>query len=213
MLTSGGVLVPRLACAADLITGAIPLNPTAASVAAQDKLIQQLKAAGVHVIRVALTPDYVRIDFAKRANAQGIKIEALIEPQVPKGASSAPDPSGGAPRTWGGLVLDAIDPLVVGRTLLIMVPLPAAACPGDSADRSAARSVALAPRQAARLTGGQAPAVERAWADHRGSARATCEVRPWYRGLKWRVRDDRQGHLEHKWDRRLRWWRGICVVR
>ena len=129
MLTSGGVLVPRLACAADLITGAIPLNPTAASVAAQDKLIQQLKAAGVHVIRVALTPDYVRIDFAKRANAQGIKIEALIEPQVPKGASSAPDPSGGAPRTWGGLVLDAIDPLVVGRTLLIMVPLPAAACP------------------------------------------------------------------------------------
>ena len=52
-----------------------------------------------------------------------------------------------------------------------------------------------------------------AWADHRGSARATCEVRPWYRGLKWRVRDDRQGHLEHKWDRRLRWWRGICVVR
>ena len=35
LLTSGGVLVPRLACVADLITGAIPLNPTAASVAAK----------------------------------------------------------------------------------------------------------------------------------------------------------------------------------
>ena len=92
------------------MTGAIPLNPTAARVAAQDELIQQLKAAGVHVIRVALTPDDLRIDFAKRAYAQGIKIEALIEPQVPRGAASGPDPSDGAPRAWGGLVLDAIDP-------------------------------------------------------------------------------------------------------
>ncbi len=63
---------------ADLVTGAIPLNPKAASVADQDILIGQLKDAGVHLIRIALTTDDARISFAKRAYDQGIKIEALI---------------------------------------------------------------------------------------------------------------------------------------
>ena len=49
-------------------------------------------------------------DFAKRANGQGSKIEALIEPQVPKGALAGPDQSEGAPQVWGRLVLDSIDP-------------------------------------------------------------------------------------------------------
>jgi hypothetical protein len=112
LLVGVAALITRPALAADLITGAIPLNPTAASVADQDRLIRQLKAAGVRVIRVALTPDNVRIEFAKRAYDQGIKIEALIEPQVLSGALAGSGQSDGAPRLWGGLTLDSIDPVL-----------------------------------------------------------------------------------------------------
>ncbi|WP_183572628.1 hypothetical protein HDF18_05150 [Mucilaginibacter sp. X5P1] len=98
--------------ALDLVTGAIPLNPTAASVAEQNNLIQQLKAAGVHVIRVALTTDNVRIDFAKRAYDQGIKIEALIEPQFPRSALAVLNQSDNYPQIWGGLPLASVDPVL-----------------------------------------------------------------------------------------------------
>jgi hypothetical protein len=105
-----GAVTVHAAQTATLETGAIPLNPTAASVAEQNNLISQLRAAGVHVIRVALTTDNVRIAFAKRAYEQGIKIEALIEPQFPKGAVAGPDQSDDTPRIWGGLPLASVDP-------------------------------------------------------------------------------------------------------
>ncbi len=96
--------------AAELTTGVIVLNPAGVSVAEQDAIISQLKAAGVHLIRTGMGTDDVRVDFAKRAFAQGIKIDALIEPQFPPAAVKQLQQSGDYSKIWGGLPLAAIDP-------------------------------------------------------------------------------------------------------
>jgi len=96
------------ASAADLLTGAIPLNPTAASVSDQNLLIGQLKAAGVRTICVALTDDTVRIAFAKRAYDQGITIEALVERQF-RTREMGPN---SVLANWGNLPLASIDPVL-----------------------------------------------------------------------------------------------------
>jgi len=71
--------------AADLETGVIVLQPMHASIEEQNEIIGQLRAKGVHLIRTAMRPEKAYIDFARRAFANGIRIDALVDPQAPRG--------------------------------------------------------------------------------------------------------------------------------
>jgi hypothetical protein len=75
----------------------------------QNILLSQLHAAGVHYIRAGITPDDKGIDFARRAQAQGIGILWLVQLQYRTDAPSRPWPN--AYNVWGGPPLSAADPL------------------------------------------------------------------------------------------------------
>jgi hypothetical protein len=94
----------------DLVVGVNVVNPTRASVADQDAIIGQLKAARVRVIRAPLTPDDKGIDFAKRVYAQRIKIELQVGPQYPPNAPTRPYQPKEFPDMWGGHPLSSADP-------------------------------------------------------------------------------------------------------
>ena len=93
-----------------LVTGMNVVNPMRSSVADQDALIAQLKAANVHVIRAWITPDDKGIDFAKRVYAQGIQIELGVSPQYPANAPSRAYQPKEFPDMWGGHPLSSADP-------------------------------------------------------------------------------------------------------
>ena len=57
--------------AQEMVVGVNVVNPMRASVANQDVLLSQLKAAQVRVIRCGISHDDKGTDFAKRAAAQG----------------------------------------------------------------------------------------------------------------------------------------------
>ena len=77
----------RLA-AQDMVVGVNVVNPLRASLADQNTLLTQLKAAQVHVIRCGITNDDKGIDFAKRVAAAGIRIQLIVSPQYPPNAPS-----------------------------------------------------------------------------------------------------------------------------
>ena len=81
-----------------------------ASVADQNAIIGQLKAAGVRVIRAPLTPDDKGIDFAKRVYAQGIKIELQVGLRYSPNAPIRPYEPKEFPDMWGGHPLSYADP-------------------------------------------------------------------------------------------------------
>lgn len=54
------------------------VDPYRLSVEAQNTMLDQMKAAGVNVIRASVTQDAKGVDFAERAWSHGIKIEWLI---------------------------------------------------------------------------------------------------------------------------------------
>jgi hypothetical protein len=86
------------------------------SVADQDALIAQLKAANVHVIRAWFSADDKGIDFAKRVYAQGIKIELGLDFQYPPDAPKRAYQPQEFPNMWGGHPLSYADPTFeVGR--------------------------------------------------------------------------------------------------
>ncbi len=107
-LAAGFILRP--AQAADLVVGVNVVNPMRASVADQNDIISQLKAAHVRVIRAPLTPDDKGIDFAKRVYAAGIKIELQVGPQYPPNAPTRPYQAKEFPNMWGGHPLSYADP-------------------------------------------------------------------------------------------------------
>jgi hypothetical protein len=67
-----------------------------------------LHAAGVHYIRSGILPDDKGVDFARRAQAQGIQIDWLVQLQYRPGAPTRPWPN--AFGVWGGPPLSACDP-------------------------------------------------------------------------------------------------------
>ena len=74
----------------------------------QNTILAQLHAAGVHYIRSGILPDDKGVDFARRAQAQGIRILWLVQLQYRPDASSRPWPN--AFGVWGGPPLSAADP-------------------------------------------------------------------------------------------------------
>ncbi len=107
-LAAGFIL--NAAPAGNLVVGANVVNPLRASVADQNILIGELKAAHVPMIRAPLTPDDKSIDFIKRVYAQGIKIELQLSPQYPANAPSRPYQQEKFPNMWGGHPLSYADP-------------------------------------------------------------------------------------------------------
>jgi hypothetical protein len=107
-LVTGFMFSP--AQAADFVVGVNVVNPMRASVADQNAIIGELKAAGVRVIRAPLTPSYKGIDFAKRVYARGIKIELQVGFQYAPNAPTRPYQPKEFPDMWGGHPLSSADP-------------------------------------------------------------------------------------------------------
>jgi hypothetical protein len=78
------------------------------SIEQQNAILAELHGAGVHFIRTGITPDDKGVDFARRAQAQGIRILWLVQLQYRPGAPSRPWPN--AFNLWGGPPLSAADP-------------------------------------------------------------------------------------------------------
>jgi hypothetical protein len=81
-----------------------------ASVANQNALLGQLKAAQVRVIRCGIANDDKGIDFAKRAAAKGIRIQLIVGPQYPPNSPTRPYQPNAFPAMWGGPPLSYADP-------------------------------------------------------------------------------------------------------
>jgi hypothetical protein len=96
--------------AQEMVVGVNVVNPLRATVADQNALLGQLKAAQVHVIRCGISNDDKGIDFAKRAAAKGIRIQLILGPQYTPGAPSRPYQPNEFPAMWGGPPLSSADP-------------------------------------------------------------------------------------------------------
>ena len=96
--------------AQEMVVGVNVVNPMRASVANQDVLLSQLKAAQVRVIRCGISHDDKGTDFVKRAAAQGIRIQLIVGPQYKPNAPSRPYQPGVFPAMWGGHPLSFADP-------------------------------------------------------------------------------------------------------
>jgi hypothetical protein len=94
----------------EMVVGVNVVNPMRASVADQNTLLGQLKAAQVHVIRCGISNDDKGIDFAKRAAAQGIRIQLIVSPEYPPNAPARPYQPNVFPSMWGGHPLSSADP-------------------------------------------------------------------------------------------------------
>jgi hypothetical protein len=94
----------------DLVVGINVVNPMRDSMANQNALLDQLKAAGVHIIRCGISNDDKGIDFAKRAAAHGIRIHLIVGPEYMPGAPSRPYQPDVYPAMWGGHPLSYADP-------------------------------------------------------------------------------------------------------
>lgn len=102
-----GALGSRPVHAQELVSG---VNAAIASmpIEQQNAVLAQLHAAGVRYIRSGILPGDQGVDFARRALAQGIRIDWLIQLQYQRGAPERPYPN--AFGVWGGPPLSAADP-------------------------------------------------------------------------------------------------------
>src|ERR1700733_6660243 len=103
-------LGPGRVRAQEMVVGVNVVNPMRASLAEQDGLLGQLKAAQVRVIRCGISNDDKGIDFARRAAAQGIRIQLIVGPDYPPGAPARPYQPDQFPAMWGGHPLSDADP-------------------------------------------------------------------------------------------------------
>jgi hypothetical protein len=103
-------LAPAHSPAQDMVVGVNVVNPMRASVAYQNALLNQLKAAQVRVIRCGISNDDKGIDFAKRATAKGIRIQLIVSPEYPPNAPTRPYQPNVFPSMWGGHPLSSADP-------------------------------------------------------------------------------------------------------
>jgi len=109
LLAASVFFAPAQVRAQDLVVGVNVVNPMRASVADQDALLGQLKAAQVRVIRCGISDDDKGLDFAKRAAALGIRIQLILSPQYPPDAPSRPYQPDKFPEMWGGRPLSFAD--------------------------------------------------------------------------------------------------------
>jgi len=102
------LLAPVAALAQTPVVG---MNASMGSLTAgqQNVMLGQLHAAGIHFIRAGITTDDKGIDFARRAQAQGIHILWLVQLQYRADAPSRPWPN--PYNVWGGPALSAADPI------------------------------------------------------------------------------------------------------
>jgi len=103
-------LAPARTPAQDLVVGVNVVNPMRASVADQNTLLGQLKAAQVRVIRCGISNDDKGIDFARRAAAQGVRIQLIAGPQYAPNAPKRAYQPDVFPAMWGGPPLSFADP-------------------------------------------------------------------------------------------------------
>ena len=103
------VLVLARSAAQEMVVGVNVVNPLRASVADQNALLSQLKSAQVHVIRCGISNDVKGLDFAKRAAAEGIRIQLIVSPQYTPDAPSRPYQPKEFPAMWGGHPLSFAD--------------------------------------------------------------------------------------------------------
>jgi hypothetical protein len=96
--------------AQNMVVGVNVVNPMRASVADQNTLLGQLRANQVRVIRCGISHDGKGIDFAKRAAAQGIRIQLIVSPQYTLGAPTRPYQPEVFPAMWSGHPLSSADP-------------------------------------------------------------------------------------------------------
>jgi hypothetical protein len=108
-------LASARAPAQEMVVGVNVVNPLRASVANQNALLSQLKAAQVRVIRCGISNDDKGIDFAKRAAAQGIRIQLIVGPQYAANVPTRPYEPDVFPAMWGGHPLSFADPKLSKR--------------------------------------------------------------------------------------------------
>jgi hypothetical protein len=78
--------------------------------AAQNTTLSNLKMAGVTVIRTGITPDDKGIDLARRAYAQGIRIDLIVGVQFRPNAPTRPWQPKEFPHDWSEHPLSYADP-------------------------------------------------------------------------------------------------------
>jgi hypothetical protein len=105
-------LAPTRTPAQDMVVGVNVVNPMRASVADQNALFAQLKAAHVSVIRCGISNDEKGIDFAKRARAEGIRLQLIVGAQYSPDAPSRGYQPDAFPAMWGGHPLSSADPVL-----------------------------------------------------------------------------------------------------
>lgn len=76
----------------------------------QNTVLNDLKGAGVRVIRTGISPDDKGVDFAKRAYARGIKIDFIVGVQFRPDAPTRPWRPTEFPGDWSGHPLSYADP-------------------------------------------------------------------------------------------------------
>jgi hypothetical protein len=103
-------LAPAQAPAQDMVVGVNVVNPMRASVADQNTLLSQLKAAQVRVIRCGISDDNKGVDFAKRAATQGVRLQLIVGPQYTPNAPTRLYQPNEFPAMWGGHPLSFADP-------------------------------------------------------------------------------------------------------
>jgi hypothetical protein len=102
---------PAPAQVGELVVGVNLANPLRASIADQNAIFAQLKAAGVQIIRNNIRGDLDKgIDFLRRAAAQGIRVQLLVGPAYPPDAPTRPYMPDRFPKMWGGPPLSSADP-------------------------------------------------------------------------------------------------------
>ena len=106
----GALLSAEAIHAQNVVVGVNVVNPMRASIADQNTLLGQLKAAHVHVIRCGISADDKGIDFARRAAAQGIKLRLILGPQYQPNAPTRPYRPSEFPSMWSGHPLLSADP-------------------------------------------------------------------------------------------------------
>jgi hypothetical protein len=110
LAVSASARTPAPAGVEDMVVGVNVVNPMRSSVADQNTLLSQLKAAQVRIIRCGISNDDKGIDFAKRAAAGGIHIQLIVGPQYAPGAPMRPYHPDGYPAMWSGHPLSFADP-------------------------------------------------------------------------------------------------------
>jgi hypothetical protein len=106
------LFISALAPSQEMVVGVNVVNPMRSSVADQNTLLAQLKAAQVRVIRCGISNDDKGIDFARRAAAAGIRIQLIVGPQYPPDAPKRPYQPNLFPAMWGGPPLSYADPVL-----------------------------------------------------------------------------------------------------